>query len=131
MADPSARRVQHELSLDLCLRYRVVALFAACGGLALGCSVNQQHIGLMFSMVLTPMIFFGCTYYPWSALNDFPILQKVVLINPLVYASEGLRGTLVPQFPHLSLVVVLVGLTLFDMLLLGLGLRQFRSKAVS
>ena len=109
----------------------LVALFAACGGLALGCSVNQQHIGLMFSMVLTPMIFFGCTYYPWSALNDFPILQKVVLINPLVYASEGLRGTLVPQFPHLSLVVVLVGLTLFDMLLLGLGLRQFRSKAVS
>src|SRR5262249_10767858 len=40
----------------------LVALFAACGGLALGCSVNQNHIGLMFSMVLTPMIFFGCTY---------------------------------------------------------------------
>lgn len=45
----------------------LVALFSACGGLALGCSVNQTHIGLMFSMVLTPMIFFGCAYYPWSA----------------------------------------------------------------
>jgi len=66
----------------------LVALFSACGGLALGCSINQQHIGLMFSMVLTPMIFFGCTYYPWSALNGFPILEKVVLVNPLVYASE-------------------------------------------
>ena len=42
----------------------LVAAFSACGGLALGCTVNQQHIGLMFSMVLTPMIFFGCTYYP-------------------------------------------------------------------
>src|SRR5262249_28800527 len=42
----------------------LVALFSACGGLALGCSVNQTRIGLMFSMVLTPMIFFGCTYYP-------------------------------------------------------------------
>ena len=109
----------------------LVALFSACGGLALGCSVNQQHIGLMFSMVLTPMIFFGCTYYPWSALNAFPILQKVVLVNPLVYASEGLRGTLVPQFPHLSVLAVLIMLTGFDVLLLGLGLRQFRSKAVS
>jgi ABC-2 type transport system permease protein len=109
----------------------LVALFSACGGLALGCSVNQQHIGLMFSMVLTPMIFFGCTYYPWSALNNFPILQKAVLINPLVYASEGLRATLVPQFPHLSLVAVLVGLTLFDLMFLAVGLRQFRSKAVS
>jgi len=108
-----------------------VAGFSACGGLALGCSVDQQHIGLMFSMVLTPMIFFGCTYYPWSALSNFPILQKFVLINPLAYASEGLRATLVPQFPHLSLPLILAALTLFDILLLVVGLRQFHKKAVS
>jgi ABC-2 type transport system permease protein len=109
----------------------LVALFSACGGLALGCSIDQTHIGLMFSMVLTPMIFFGCTYYPWSALQSFPILQKIVLVNPLVYASEGLRGTLVPQFPHLSLLAVLVMLAAFDGLFLAFGLRQFRNKAVS
>jgi ABC-2 type transport system permease protein len=109
----------------------LVALFSACGGLALGCSVSQTHIGLMFSMVLTPMIFFGCTYYPWSALAKFPILQKIVLINPLVYASEGLRGTLVPQFPHLPMLAVLIVLTAFDGLFLAIGLRQFHSKAVS
>jgi ABC-2 type transport system permease protein len=110
----------------------LVAGFSSCGGLALGCSVDQQHIGLMFSMVMTPMIFFGCTYYPWSALAKFPILAKIVLINPLVYASEGLRATLVPQFPdHLWLPGVLVALTFFDILLLFVGLRQFRNKAVS
>jgi ABC-2 type transport system permease protein len=109
----------------------LVSLFSACGGLALGCSINQQHIGLMFSMVLTPLIFFGCTYYPWSALAAFPILQKAVLINPLVYASEGLRGTLVPQFSHLPLPAVIIALAAFDALLLAVGLRQFRSKAVS
>jgi ABC-2 type transport system permease protein len=109
----------------------LVALFSSCGGLALGCSVDQTHIGLMFSLVLTPMIFFGCTYYPWSALNNFPILQKIVLVNPLVYASEGLRGTLVPQFPHLSMWAVLVALVVFDALLLAVGLRQFHRKAVS
>jgi len=109
----------------------LVAGFSACGGLALGCSVNQQHIGLMFSMVMTPMIFFGCTYYPWSALSKFPILQKIVLINPLAYASEGLRATLVPQFPHLSLPFILAALVTFDVLLLVVGLRQFRAKAVS
>ncbi len=109
----------------------LVAGFSACGGLALGCSVDQQHIGLMFSMVMTPMIFFGCTYYPWSALNNFPIVQKIVLINPLVYASEGLRATLVPQFQHLSLAVVIVALMFFDVLLLVVGLRRFRGKAVS
>ena len=109
----------------------LIAGFSACGGLALGCSVDQQHIGLMFSMLLTPMIFFGCTYYPWSSLAKFPILQKIVLINPLAYASEGLRATLVPQFPHLSLPLILVALSVFDVLLLVVGLRQFRKKAVS
>ena len=109
----------------------LVALFSACGGLALGCSISQNHIGLMFSLVLTPMIFFGCTYYPWSALAHFPILQRVVLVNPLVYASEGLRGTLVPQFPHLPVLAVFVALTVFDALFLGVGLRQFHRKAVS
>jgi ABC-2 type transport system permease protein len=108
----------------------LVAAFSAAGGLALGCSMDQQHIGLMFSMVLTPMIFFGCTYYPWSALDKFPILQKVVLINPLAYASEGLRASLVPQFPHLPTIAILAALTLFDGMFLFLGLRQFQKKAV-
>ncbi len=109
----------------------LVAAFSACGGLALGCSMNQQHIGLMFSLVMTPMIFFGCTYYPWSALTKFPILQKAVLINPLVYASEGLRAMLVPKFPHLSAIAVLAALVFFDVLLLVVGLRQFEKKAIT
>lgn len=109
----------------------LVAGFASAGGLALGCTMDQQHVGLMFSMVITPMIFFGCTYYPWSALNNFPILQKIVLVNPLVYASEGLRGALVPQYPHLSAIAVLIALVVFDVLLLLAGLRQFQKKAVS
>src|ERR1700720_4833128 len=109
----------------------LVALFSAVGGLALGCSIEQTHIGLMFSLVVAPMIFFGCTYYPWSALNNFPVMQKLVLINPLVYASEGLRATLVPQFPHLSLLAVFVALFGFNALFLTVGLRQFHKKAVS
>ena len=124
-----------DISLHAPLKFVVmillVSLFAASEGLALGCSMNQQHISLMFSMVITPMIFFGCTYYPWSALKTFPILQKAVLVNPLVYASEGLRATLVPQFPHLSLIAVFVALMGFNALFLTVGLRQFHKKAVS
>jgi ABC-2 type transport system permease protein len=124
-----------ELSVRSPLLFIVIVLlvagFSAAGGLALGCTVDQQHIGLMFSMVLTPMIFFGCTYYPWSALSKFPILQKIVLVNPLAYASEGLRATLVPQFSHLPTAFILVALALFDCLLLVSGLRQFQKKAVT
>ena len=109
----------------------LVAGIAGTGGLLLGCSVGQTQIGLMFSMVIAPMMMFGCAYYPWSFLKAYPGLQYAVLINPLVYASEGLRGALAPQFPHIRAVGVMAALTAIDIALLYLGLRKFRQKAVS
>jgi len=109
----------------------LVAMLSATLGLVLGCSIGQQQVGLMFSMVMAPMIFFGCTYYPWMALARFPILKRVVLVNPLVYASEGFRSALVPNSPHLPHVVILAALVAFDTVLLFFGLRQFRRKALT
>lgn len=109
----------------------LVAVLSATLGLVLGCSISQQHVGLMFSMVMAPMIFFGCTYYPWAALEKFPILRRVVLINPLVYASEGFRSALVPRSPHLAFSAVIGALLLFDTAFLLFGLRQFRRKAIT
>jgi ABC-2 type transport system permease protein len=109
----------------------LVAALSATFGLTLGCTIGQQHVGLMFSLVLAPMIFFGCTYYPWTALAKFPIIKRLVLINPLVYASEGLRAALVPSFPHLSKVAILIMLIAFDAGFLAFGLRQFRRKAIA
>ena len=93
--------VKFQRPLEFALVVFLVALLSAAGGLTLGCSVGQTQIGLLFSLVLAPMIMFGCAYYPWSALKSFPVVQMAVLINPLVYASEGLRGTLAPQVPHM------------------------------
>jgi len=109
----------------------LVALFSAAGGLTLGCSVGQTQIGLMFSIVLVPMLMFGCAYYPWSALAAFPVLQKLVLVNPLVYASEGLRGTLVPQYPHLGTITVITVLGAIDAVLVIAGLNRFQNKSVT
>jgi ABC-2 type transport system permease protein len=111
----------------LCL---LIALVSSAIGLTLGCSIGQTHIGLMFSLVLAPMIFFGCTYYPWSALAQFPILKRVVLINPVVFASEGLRSALVPQFPHLPLAAIFGALVLFNAVFIAFGLYRFNKKAV-
>ena len=81
--------------------------------------------------MLAPMIFFGCVYYPWSALSGFPVIQRLVLLNPLVYASEGLRGTLAPQYPHISIGAVAGALAVFDGILIVGGLKKFYGKAVS
>ena len=109
----------------------LVALLSAAGGLTLGCSVGQTHIGLLFSLVLAPMIMFGCAYYPWSALQSFPILQIAVLVNPLVYASEGLRATLAPHVPHMPLLVVIIVLAVSDAVLIVFGLNRFHRKSIT
>jgi ABC-2 type transport system permease protein len=109
----------------------LTALLSAACGMLIGCTVHYLHIGLLFSLVVAPMMTFGCTYYPWSALSVFPLLQKAVLINPLVYASEGLRGTLAPEFPHLSFVVTIGTLILINAMLIPAGLVQFHRKALA
>jgi len=108
----------------------LVALLSGAVGLLMGCSVGQTQIGLLFSLVLAPMIMFGCAYYPWSALASFPVVQKAVLINPLVYASEGLRGVLTPHVEHMPTWVVMWVLVLMDALIVAAGLNRFMKKAV-
>src|ERR1044072_5698560 len=54
-------------------------------GLFLGTAIQPQQIGLMFGVILAPMIFFGCAYYPWQGLSAVPLMKYAVLINPLVY----------------------------------------------
>ena len=44
-------------------------------GLLMGTGIQPQQIGLMFSVIVTPMIFFGCAYYPWQGLSAVPALK--------------------------------------------------------
>ena len=104
-------------------------LFAAFG-LVMGTVAAPQQIGLIFNVLLGPMIFFGCAYYPWAALKVIPWFQYSILINPLVYASEGFRAALTPQVPHMSLWMIFSGLIGFAVLFTVLGLRQFRRRAL-
>jgi ABC-2 type transport system permease protein len=123
--------VTFQRPLEFAVIVFLVALLSAAGGLTMGCSVGQTHIGLLFSLVLAPMIMFGCAYYPWSALKSFPVVQAVVLVNPLVYASEGLRGTLAPSVEHMPVLVVIAVLVVVDTALIAFGLNRFFKKAVS
>jgi ABC-2 type transport system permease protein len=104
-------------------------LFAALG-MVMGTIVEPQQIGLMFNVLLGPMIFFGCTYYPWEGLRVLPWFQKLVLINPLVYASEGFRAALTPQTAHMPLWLIFGGLVGFCAFFTYLGLYQFQRRSL-
>ena len=105
------------------------AVFSAFG-LFLGTAMQPQHISLMMQVIFAPMIMFGCTYYPWRGLDHFPFLKYAVLINPLVYISEGMRAALTPNVVHMPIAVVLGALVGMTAGLMWLGLRGFRKRAI-
>jgi ABC-2 type transport system permease protein len=99
-------------------------------GLYLGSVIEGPQIGLLFGIVVAPMIMFGCAYYPWRGLDSVPVMKIAVLLNPLTYVAEGLRAVLTPQQPHMPVAIVLVALAIITALFWWAGLRAFLKRAV-
>jgi len=99
-------------------------------GLYLGTVIEGPQVGLMFGLIIAPMIMFGCAYYPWSGLEHVPAMKYLVLINPLTYIAEGLRAVLVPDKPHMPMLAVLAGLIVVTLGAWRLGLKAFMRRAV-
>ncbi len=75
----------------------LASLLAGALGLTIGTFVQPKQIGLIFGVVIMPITFLGCVYYPWAQLSTIRWLQIGVLINPIVYITEGLRAALTPH----------------------------------
>jgi len=106
------------------------ALLFSTMGMVLGTAVPPQQVNLLFSALLTPLISFGCAYYPWAGLARIPALQIAVLVNPLVYVAEGLRGALTPTTPHMPAPATLAALIAMSATLWWVGQRTFERRAI-
>lgn len=124
---------------DIGLLIGIMVLTAFAGatlGLTIGTIIQPEQIGLMFSVILTPMLFLGCTYYPWGTLDSIKWFQIITLFNPLTYASEGLRYAMVPTLhgytlPTLGIGWVLLGLGVTVVVFSVLGVRTFYKRVVN
>jgi ABC-2 type transport system permease protein len=105
------------------------AAFSALG-MWLGTGIAPQQIGLMFSAIVAPMMFFGCAYYPWRGLDAVPVMKYLVLVNPLVYVAEGMRGALTPEVPHMPLPVAMGALFVIATVFWAMGFRSFSKRAI-
>jgi len=109
----------------------MASLLAGALGLAIGSSVSPRNIGLVFSIIVVPITFLGCVYYPWAGLAKIRWLQVAVLFNPIVYISEGLRMTVTPSVEHMPWWGVLPALIFFLGLLGRFGVRGFLKRVIS
>jgi ABC-2 type transport system permease protein len=106
------------------------ALLGAGLGLVMGTLVRPQRINIVFSLVFTPLLFTGCSQYPWPSLSRLRWFQVVTAANPMTYVSEGLRGAMIPSVPHIRPWICLVVLPAALALLFTVGGRGFRKRAI-
>ena len=107
----------------------LACIMAGALGLFFGTAFEPRTVPMLFGVILIPITFLGCTYYSWQALEAIRWLQIAVLLNPLVYLSEGFRGALTPV-PHMNLFAVygvLIGATV---LFTYVGLRGFAKRVI-
>jgi ABC-type multidrug transport system permease subunit len=107
------------------------ATLTASLGLLLGTVMDPRKMQMMFAIILLPATMLGCVYYPWSALHSIRWLQILVLINPMVYMSEGLRAVLTPSLGHMPLWAVLLALLGGTAVFGFLGTRTFRNRVIN
>jgi ABC-type polysaccharide/polyol phosphate export permease len=107
------------------------SLLTASLGLLLGTLMDPRKMQMLFAAILLPATMLGCVYYPWSALSSIRWLQIAVLINPMVYMSEGLRAVLTPQTGHLAMWAILLVLVGGTALLGYLGSKAFTRRVLN
>jgi ABC-2 type transport system permease protein len=109
----------------------IAAVLGAAMGLTMGTLIEPRQVALLFSIVILPMTFLGAIYYPWVHLGPIPWLKWFVLINPLVYMSEGFRLSLTRGIPHMPVAAIYAALIGFTVLLTLVGIQGFRKRVLS
>jgi len=113
----------------------LACITASALGLTFGTRFEPRTVPMMFGVVVIPLTFLGCVYYSWVALGPIKVggfswLKYLVLVNPLVYMSEGFRAALTTA-DHMSLLAVYLVLLGFGALFLYLGVKGFKKRVLS
>ncbi|HET7247642.1 MAG TPA: ABC transporter permease [Streptosporangiaceae bacterium] len=107
------------------------SLFTASLGLLLGTVMDPRKMQMLFAVILLPATMLGCVYYPWAALHQIRWLQYLVLLNPMVYMSEGLRAVLTPGAAHMAMWAILAVLVGGTVIVGYLGTRTFTRRVLN
>jgi len=107
------------------------SLLTASLGLLLGTLMDPRKMQMLFAAILLPATMLGCVYYPWAALHNIRWLQIAVLVNPMVYMSEGLRAVLTPGVAHMPMWAILLVLVGGTAIFGYLGARTFTRRVLN
>ncbi|WP_229397827.1 ABC transporter permease [Micromonospora okii] len=107
------------------------AMVGAAMGLTFGTLVPPHRIQVMFTVIMTPLMFTGATQFPLRALDSLPWFQWICALNPLTYVSEATRSLVAP--PGVQSVPLWLDLTVLAgvfVLFSVIGIRGFMRRAM-
>jgi ABC-2 type transporter len=112
--------------------FNTLLVLGASLGLTVGTRVQPRQVALVFSLLVLPMTFLGAVYYPWQGLEPLPWLKWGVIVNPLVYLSEGVRlGLTGDTVPYMNGVVIYLACIGFTAVLGWVGIEGFRRRVLA
>lgn len=109
----------------------LACITGAAFGVLIGTVVDFRSVPLVSSLVYMPLSFFGAVFFTWPSLETIPVLYYGVLLNPLVYMSEGFRAGLTSSMEHMPLPAVYGVLTVCAVACTLLAVAAFKRRVLS
>jgi len=90
---------------------------------------NLHHLGKVGIRYLFPMWFFGGSNYPWETVYKLsPTFAYLHLLNPLLYAMEGIHAAVLGQTGYLPYWICAIMLTVFIGVFTVLGIWNLKKR---
>lgn len=105
---------------------------SAALGLTLGTVLKPSSVPMLSGTLALPLAFGGAIFYTWGSLDPLPWFKVLVLVNPIVYMSEGMRAALFTGtgVEHMPLVAVYGALAASGVVFTILGVRGFKRRVL-
>jgi ABC-2 type transport system permease protein len=117
---------------DTLVPVTVLSCYASAAlGLTIGTYLAARLLPILVGFIALPLGFFGAIFYTWDALTPIGWLKVLVLINPLVYMSEGFRASLSTGVVHMPLPAIYGALVGSCVLFTVLGIRGFKRRVLA
>jgi ABC-2 type transport system permease protein len=88
-----------------------------------------NKMGSVWTRFLFPLWFFGGTQFSWETMTKaFPILGYILLLNPVIYATEGLRSAVLGTAVSIPFWICLINIWIFCLFFTFVGIVRLKKR---
>lgn len=122
--------LSHASFIKTAIIFLVACLMFSAYYLLLTCVMKQlKSMRYVWRRLTYPMIMFGGFLIPWKVMNTYsPVLGNITSFNPVLYATEGLRGAMLGGDNYFSFGTSVSGMLIFTVIFMLLTFHFFKKK---